>query len=325
MAINKTIKIALFTAGTFGLAFSVLPIAFAVSNINNDVKKHNAWNDVIGWIDFGNGSVNVTNTNLTGYADSQVGSVGLDCATTPNGDICSGPAGQWGVSNTFTAGNFANLAGWAWNDQIGWISLCGNLLDGGSVPSPSGDKWVCPNFPTYQVRIKVTGSAAGDFAGWAWNDAIGWISFNCDHTDVGDPYGISNCGTSDYKVNTSWTPSNPPAPSGDLTSSVFDTCQSGINCGAGFNTIRWRGDPNGGGVRFQIASSDTKDGSWNFYGPNGNDANYYAALPDISYKITKEHNNKRYIKYKIYLDICPSNCEQIITPVVDDVIINWSP
>ncbi|MBI2592754.1 MAG: hypothetical protein HYW37_01145 [Candidatus Colwellbacteria bacterium] len=35
-------------------------------------------------------------------------------------------------------------------------------------------------------------TTTGDFSGWGWNDALGWISFNCSNT--------STCGTVSYKV-----------------------------------------------------------------------------------------------------------------------------
>ena len=54
-----------------------------------------------------------------------------------------------------------NLAGWAWSDNIGWISFsCSNTNSCGSV----------------NYRVSVAGN--GDMSGYAWSDNIGWISFN---------------------------------------------------------------------------------------------------------------------------------------------------
>ncbi len=51
------------------------------------------------------------------------------------------------------------LSGWAWSDNVGWISFSG---------------------PLYSVAVN---SGTGEFSGYAWSDNIGWISFNA--ADVG--------------------------------------------------------------------------------------------------------------------------------------------
>jgi type II secretory pathway pseudopilin PulG len=147
-----------------------------------------AWNDLIGWLDFGYsaGNVKVYNNRLEGYASSSVGFIALNCNTTPNGDICG--TSSFKVSNNGSG----SLAGWAWNDGIGWISFCGNASGGSTL---SGSDWICPASPTYQVSVS---SSTGEFSGWAWNDIAGWISFNCSNT--------STCGTVNYKVKTDWRP-----------------------------------------------------------------------------------------------------------------------
>jgi len=53
------------------------------------------------------------------------------------------------------------ISGWAWSDNIGWISFsCSNTNSCGSV----------------NYRVSVAGN--GDMSGYAWSDNIGWISFN---------------------------------------------------------------------------------------------------------------------------------------------------
>ena len=49
-----------------------------------------------------------------------------------------------------------NLSGYAWSDNIGWISLSSSVS------------------PTYGVSID---SDTGEFSGYAWSDNIGWIDF----------------------------------------------------------------------------------------------------------------------------------------------------
>jgi len=273
--------------GLIGLIGLIGPsIAFAATNIDSTYRY--AWNDVIGWIDFyQTGNVNATSTQLSGYATSSVGYIALDCATSPNGDICA--TSNFRVSNDGSG----NLTGWAWNDAIGWISF---------DSSTAGSSYV------YQVTIS---PSTGDFSGWAWNDIVGWISFNCLQPNI--------CGTSDYKVKTVW---RNVATSGNLTSSIFDT---GASSGVAINTIMWQGNkPSGANVKFQIASSNSSSGPWSYFGPDGSDTTHYTPT-DVNIPVQinlAHHSNKRYFRYKIFLE---SNASQTAGPRVDDVIINYSP
>lgn len=271
-------------------------IVFAATNI--DSSNRWAWNDLIGWIDFyGTNTVNVSSQQLTGYASSSAGDISLDCATTRNGNICS--QSNYKVIND----GMGNLSGWGWNDVYGWISFCG----GQSTST-------CPGSTIYQVKIDPT---TGDFSDYAWNDILGWISF------CGKPGGGGGCasGTVSYKVNTSWRATST---SGYLDSSIYDT---GINGGAQINSIIWKGDlPSGTQVRFKIASSNSSTGPWNFVGPNGltDETDYYGPVsPNTSYSVNYTlHNNHRYFRYRVIL---VSDQAQSNSPVIDDVIINWSP
>ena len=281
-------------------------LTYASTNI--DAANHWAWNDVIGWIDFLNpGAVSqpyVYGTRLEGYASSSVGYIALNCNSTPNGNICGGPAGTWNVINN-TGGNAGVLSGWAWNDAIGWISF--------SSANTSS---------TYSYNVSIN-PADGSFSGWAWNDNIGWLSFNCSNPGV--------CGSSNYKVQTAWT----TAPvTGYLYSSIFDTQVTG---GASINSIIWRGQLNGGAVSFQIASSNcsngatdppacvTNVGSWNYLGPDGSTSTYYGINSNSGDTIPvnlKFSNNQRYVRYNVRIQ---SDASQSQTPVVSNVIINWGP
>ncbi|MDO8467272.1 MAG: hypothetical protein Q7S83_04000 [bacterium] len=327
---------------------SLVGIAFAadvpgvVNNIATaDIDRH-AWNDVVGWIDFGSdatagtGEVEVTDTQLKGYANIlQAGFLALDCATSPNGDICA--TSGFKVLNDGSG----NLSGWGWNDNIGWVSFSGTATDG----SPYG--------------VTISGSS-GDFSGWAWNDVVGWISFNCVNL------GPGSCNTAPppdakYKVNTSWSSGpdiDPPTggptgitPGGGgggggsggstfdentwLISSVFDTQVQG---GAALNTVMWLGEkPGDTAVGIQIASSNCPNGAtnypacttgdWTYVGPaapgipKGNDKSAYEAVDGKQFRLNPaDHNNKRYFRYKVYLFWRAGD-----TPEVQDVIINYSP
>ena len=261
-------------------------IAFAATNIDSTYRY--AWNDVIGWIDFyQTGNVNATPTQLSGYATSSVGYIALDCATSPNGDICA--TSNFRVSNDGSG----NLTGWAWNDAIGWISF---------------DSATATSSYVYQVTIS---PLTGYFSGWAWNDIVGWISFNCND--------INNCDTApNHKVKTAW---RAEMASGTLISSIFDTQATN---GVAINTIIWQGNqPSGTSVKFQIASGNSTS-TWSYFGPDGSATTHYTPIgPGYPAQINLQyHNNHRYFRYKIFLE---SNASQTASPRVDDVIINYSP
>jgi hypothetical protein len=88
------------------------------TNISSNVNEHWAWSDVLGWINFYSaGTVSVDATHLTGYADTSIGDLSLDCATTRAGNICA--QSNYSVTND----GAGNLSGWAWSDTYGWFSF----------------------------------------------------------------------------------------------------------------------------------------------------------------------------------------------------------
>ncbi len=300
---NSKFKIFTFLIVILIFTFLFLNLVFAATNISSNNFEHWAWNDVIGWIDFySTNNVNVSSQKLSGYATSSVGYIALDCNNSPNGNICA--TSDFKVSNDGSG----NLSGWAWNDAIGWISFtCDHTSDGTSPP----DNVNTCGTSNYQVAIS---GANGDFSGWAWNDIVGWISFNCNNSGIGN-----TCGASNYKVNTTWRAA---ATTAELVSAIFDTQ---VLKGAAPNAILWRGTkPTGTTVKFQIASSNSSSGPWNFIGPEGTSGTYYEPTgPDTPIQINLAyHNNQRYIRYKVIL---VSDVSQTASPKVDDVIINWSP
>jgi len=286
--------------------------------------RHWAWNDVIGWVDlYSTNNVNVYPGRLEGYASSSVGFIALNCNSTPNGNICNPPTLDFKVSNDGSG----NLSGWAWSDAIGWISFdCHNPETGGSSP----------DYSCLQSNYRVIINSGGQFSGWAWNDVIGWISFNCSNTGtcVPVPPGVN------YKTQLAW---DLTLAGGFLESSIFDT---GVISGAAFNYILWRGSLNGGSVSFQLAASNCangatdppEEGAIDPPGPShcitnpgwgGSkvdvDGAFSASLPstgaDIPAKISNI-NNKRYFRYKIFIS---TDTWRTASPVVTDVIVNWSP
>lgn len=283
-------KILLYFAAVIFLCFLAVKIINASTNISSAPSEHWAWNDVIGWINFyETNTVNVTSQKLTGYANSSAGDISLDCETTRSGNICS--QSNYKVLNN----GMGDLSGWAWNDTYGWISFCG----GQGTPD-------CPGTNSYRVLVN---PSTGVFTGWAWNDILGWISFNCSNTN--------GCGTSDYKVITSWYATST---TGFLESSTFDT---GVSGGAHLNSFFWRGSqPVGTSVRFEFAVSNSSSGPWTFLGPSGS-GSYYVVGPNTPQTLDYSlFSNYRYFRYRVTL---VSNQAQTETPRVDEIVINWSP
>ncbi len=264
----------------------VLPSGGATGTPNVDATNHWAWNDVIGWIDFATpGTAGLTTGELFGYASSSVGYIAFSCDSTPNGNICSGPSGNWKVSNN----GGGTLTGWAYNDAIGWISF-----DSGT----SGSLY------SYGVTV----DASGVFTGYAWNDVIGWISFNCSNTGT--------CGAVSYGVKTGWVAT--PV-SGNLTSPIFD-----LGSNVALNAVIWKGSQNLGSVAFQIATSATSTGPWNYLGPGGTSGStdVYSVSSGNSATLNPIYNNNiRYARYKVIIN---SDNARSSSPQVDDIILNYS-
>ena len=259
------------------------------TNISSNVYQHWAWNDSIGWINFySSGNILVTSPSLSGYADSIVGDISLDCHTTRIGNICGTSSYQ-----TLNDGT-GNLSGWGWNDAIGWISFnCSN--NGGCGTS------------NYRVYV----DSSGNFQGYAWNDLVGWIDFNCDNV-------VGACSTSNYEVSASWFATSSV---GYIDSTTFDTKSTG---GAQLNSLLWQGSlPAGTSIGFQFAVSNSSGGPWNFQGPDGTSSSSYAGLPGTPIPLGySQFSGFRYFRYRTTLT---SDITQVYTPVVNKIIVNWSP
>lgn len=125
---------------------------------------------------------------------------------------------------------------------------------------------------------------------------------------------------------------------GNLASVVFDT---GVAKPA-YNSILWKGTLFSGMVRFQLAASQCSNGAsdyptcstgtWNLIGSDGVSCGsafwYEPSGPNTPLEIGcfSNFNGKQYFKYKIQL-CSSSDCVTpgTQTPIVTDVIINWSP
>lgn len=105
-------------------------------------------------------------------------------------------------------------------------------------------------------------------------------------------------------------------PSGNLTSSIFDTGSQ-----SNFYQILWKPQdqsPETGlnGIKFQIAANNDKT-TWNFLGSDGTSETFYT-LSDAN--INPIHNNKRYIRYKIFFQTENTN----FTPNIAEIAITFN-
>ncbi|MFB6212205.1 MAG: hypothetical protein ABEI53_00075 [Candidatus Magasanikbacteria bacterium] len=285
------------------------PIAIADTNIVS--TSSNAWSDNAGWWDFhSTGNVEVNDSVLRGYATSSEGAMVLNCKDSPDGNICS--SSDFRVSNVDGTGK---LTGCAWNDTLGWIHFwCGDGDCSGSETEDASSTCASSDF-------RVTIDSNGYFQGYAWNDNEGWISFNCNNDD--------SCSESDFQVKTTWEPTPVIA---HLKSVIIDTQKVD---GTTLQSIVWHGtQPSGTTVDFQVATSNSTSGPWEFKGPDGTSNSYYGqecpqvgssdpgAGPGNPICIDKSQTkNKRYVRYRIRMQ---SDIGGNTTPTVKDVILNWA-
>lgn len=110
-----------------------------------------------------------------------------------------------------------------------------------------------------------------------------------------------------------------------LESVIFDTHDFG---GVAFNYAMWAGSGGGGTdsrVDFRIASSNSATGPWEFLGPDCTTAagdRYLNVIAQTQRQlIARCHTGHRYLRYRVYLVPIGGT----IRPVVEDVIVGWSP
>ncbi len=77
------------------------------------------------------------------------------------------------------AASTQDMQGFAWSENIGWISFnsknCDANEDGLSDGSPAGCPAIGTPIAAYKVSVDMT---IGNFSGYAWSEHIGWIKFD---------------------------------------------------------------------------------------------------------------------------------------------------
>lgn len=268
------------------------------------------------------------------------------------------------IAESATNISSSTTAHWAWNDLVGWmdfyntqtVTVLSDKLKGYASSSVGDISLDCSTTENgsicSQSDYRVTNDGSGNLSGWGWNDAYGWISFDCNNNGgCGSGPGSSTyrvyidangnfrnyawndamgwisfncldpgiCATSNYKVLTAWTATSAIS---YLDSSTYDT---GSTNGAQLNSVLWHGSlPAGTAVRFQFATSNSSSGPWTFVGTDGTSNTYYNSTgPDVSLTLDYTlHNNYRYFRYRVTL---VSDQTRTLTPRVDEIIVNWSP
>ncbi len=76
-----------------------------------------------------------------------------------------------------SAASTQDVFGWAWSENIGWISFNSRNCDADNNGQSDGSPG-CPPAGTAMTAYNVTvDMATGNFSGYAWSEQIGWIKF----------------------------------------------------------------------------------------------------------------------------------------------------
>lgn len=170
--------------------------------------------------------------------------------------------------NIVLAGVGENVTGFAWSENIGWISFNSSDCDtddNGYIDSAQNCGGDNSTTPTYNYGVNVKYQTTNDFSGYAWSSNIGWISFQ-EGSAPPDNYAFSaNCDI--------------PTSCDDIT----DNCTACYNSTDGYvygwakilslgndGWIKMRDDNisvwNGSGVNVSFTTNDFSGWAWNSSG-----------------------------------------------------------
>lgn len=96
------------------------------------------------------------------------------------------------------AGAGQNVSGFAWSENIGWVSFNSSNCDPDNNGLSNGGAG-CPASGTPISNYGVNLDTIGVLSGYAWSENIGWISFN--RSDAGVPPGSPDYGTYLAKID----------------------------------------------------------------------------------------------------------------------------
>lgn len=174
----------------------------------------------------------------------------------------------------------------------------------------------------YQVRVDPAGDGINSyFHGWAWNDAVGWLTFNCEDLES-LPGGGGFCLSNGYKTQTSANAA-PSAVSAEFISSIFDI---GTDTGI-FNTLSWQGSqPAGSAVQFQIATASSIAALQGNMTSVFAGSSWFAASPAPASpaKLTQALTGVP-VESRRYIRYKALLSGAGNSPRIDDILIGWSP
>lgn len=210
---------------------------------------------------------------------------------------------------------------YAWNDIIGWLDFYGAPGGPATVSTAKMTRWATSTDGDFALDCATTTNGDvcatsnfyvsnnnGNLAGWAWNDAYGWVSF-CGNSTSGSTWDGSTwvCPASPtYQVTiTQATAEFHGWAWNDIIGWISFNCAEPGVCLTSSYKVKVAGAGSG----------------WNYIGPDGSPSSFYITTgPDSPVQIvTAHHNNRQYYRYKVYLESTAA------TPIVNDIIVNWSP
>jgi hypothetical protein len=201
------------------------------------------------------------------------------------------------ISLSVKAGSSQNVSGWAWSENLGWISFnsvnCDANGDGKSDGTPSG----CPSsgtaVPDYGANIA---SSTGYLSGYAWSENVGWIKFDPDVSNSPNPsLGPAKLDSGTSKIN-GWARACAGTVNGDCTgASRTDGWEGWIRMsGTGYGVslsgysltgFAW-GSDNTGWLSFDSTNCDSDDNGISDTGnyancPTGQTVKFYGVFTGV--------------------------------------------
>ena len=250
-------------------------------------------------------------------------------------------------NNIVLAGTGENVTGFAWSENIGWISFnsldCDTDANGyidtdAMVPGCGGDN---ATTPTFNYGVNVDYQTTGNFSGYAWSSNVGWISFQEGEAPPDNYAFSSNCDT--------------PASCDDIT----DNCTACYNSTNGYiygwakilslgsdGWIKMRDDSvsawNGAGVNVSFTTNDFSGWAWNSNGIcvggandladcvsdtdcSGGTCEYKAGIGWVSFNCANTGVCAT-SDYKVHVDIPPDPPTNLTTTPIDcnTMQLNWT-
>ena len=252
--------------------------------------------------------------NVYGWAWSgNIGWISFNCLNDYNGDgkrenHCDGVNPKTAEGSSYVSygvdidPNNGNFSGYAWSDNIGWISFENNDVSGcpfspcrakfdSKTGEVSGWARALSASDGWEGWIRLRGSwnngvsinsnvSPAEFEGWAWSDkVIGWISFNCSNS-------AGSCAASNYKVMTDFSSKNQLPEAVSLEFSQGDYCASPSRPPVFLNWTFQDSDPGDSQFFYEVKVYDSKgkladnSGKVNTQGLSGPN---YTYIPKLSY------------------------------------------